>query len=170
MKNFLKIVNKIRDIIEIYVPMAAFLTMFLTFILQIIMRRVFNNPLTWAYEVTVIGFIWTVILGACYAQRYRAHVKFTLIYDMLSKEKAAIVRALGNLIIVVAFILLIVPSYKYVTFMSFQSTSVFKIKLSWIFMPFVYFLISISLYTIEEIVEDYKILRDYRRQLKESKI
>lgn len=170
MKIFLKIVNKIRDIIEIYVPMAAFLTMFLTFILQIIMRRVFKSPLTWAYEVTVIGFIWTVILGACYAQRYRTHVKFTLIYDMLNKEKAAIIRALGNIIIVVAFILLIVPSYKYVTFMNFQSTSVFKIKLSWIFMPFVYFLISISLYTIEEIVEDYKIVRDYRRKLKENKI
>lgn len=159
MKQFMTVLNRIRDIIEIYIPVTAFIIMFITFILQIVMRYIFKYPLTWAYEVTVIGFSWTVILGACYAMRTRSHVKFTLLYDMLSGKKAAILRSLGNLILIIGFILLIVPSYKYVTFMNFQSTSVFKIKLSWIFAPFVYFLISIILYTFEELVEDYKILR-----------
>ncbi len=168
MKRFYRLINIIRDIIEIYVPTVAFLIMFLTFILQIIMRYIFKNPLTWAYEVTVIGFSWTVILGACYAMRTRSHVKFTLIYDMLSGKKAAIIRVLGNLILAVGFIILIVPSYKYVTFMNFQATSVFKIKLSWIFAPFVYFLISIILYTFEEIIEDYRILTGKENLYKEG--
>lgn len=162
MKKFCLFLNKIRDIIEIYIPTIAFIIMFLTFILQIIMRYIFKYPLTWAYEVTVIGFSWTVILGACYAMRTRSHVKFTLIYDMFSGKKAAIIRALGNLILVVGFLLLVVPSYKYVKFMNFQATSVFKIKLSWIFSPFVYFLISIILYTFEELREDFRIITDKR--------
>jgi TRAP-type C4-dicarboxylate transport system permease small subunit len=148
----------LRDVIEIYVPLMAFAVMFLTFILQIVARYVFKYPLTWAYEITVIGFSWSVIFGACYAMRSRSHVKFTLIYDMLSGKKAAVLRLLGNLIILFAFVALFIPSVEYVKFMDFQSTSVFKIKLSWIFSAFIYFIISIVGYTLSEIVTDVRIL------------
>jgi TRAP-type C4-dicarboxylate transport system permease small subunit len=124
--------------------------------------------LTWAYEVTVVGFSWVVLLGACYAMRKRSHVMFTLIYDKLSGKKAAIVRLLGNVIIVASFIMLIVPSFNYVKFMNFQSTSVLHIKLSWVFAPFIYFLISIGLYTIEEIIEDINIIRGISPAVKEK--
>lgn len=169
MSTLLKAFNKLRDIIEIYIPLVAFLLMFVTFIIQIVARYIFNYPFTWAYEVTVIGFSWTVILGACYAMRMRSHVTFTLIYDMLSKEKAAIIRFLGNAIILITFSLLLIPSLNYVKFMNFQATSVFKIKLSWIFSPFVYFLFSTILYTIEEVIEDLKIIiSSYKIKLKNN--
>lgn len=166
MKSALNAFKKIRNFIEVYIPIIAFSVMFLTFILQIIMRYIFKNPLTWAYEVTVIGFAWTVILGACYAMKHRTHVTFTLIYDSLSTKNAAISRALGNIILLVAFVFLIVPSYNYIQFMNFQSTSVFKIKLSWIFMPFVYFLVSIIFYLIEEIIEDFNIIKNDKNETK----
>jgi len=171
MKNLSKFINVLRDIIEIYTPILTFSVMFLIFIVQIISRYAFSYPLTWSYEVTVIGFSWTVILGACYAMRTDNHVKFTLLYDLLSTKKAAVLRLLGNLIIIVAFILLIVPSARYVTFMNFQSTAVLKIKLSWIFAPFVYFLISIIMYTFNEIMEDFKILipSKYESKLKSER-
>lgn len=159
--------KKIRDVFEIYIPCLAFIIMFLTFVAQVISRYVFNNPLTWAFEITVIGFSWIVILGACYAMRKRTHVVFTMIYDMLSVEKAAFTRLLGNIIIFTAFILLVIPSWKYINFMSFQSTSVFKIKLSYVFMPFVYFLFSIIVYTFQDIVEDIKIIRNYTKNKKQ---
>lgn len=169
MKSTLKILSKVRTFIEVYVPITAFIIMFLTFILQIVMRYIFRNPLTWTYEVTVIGFSWTVILGACYAMRHRSHVTFTLIYDSVNERNAAILRLLGNIILASAFILLIGPSYEYVKFMDFQSTSVFKIKLSWIFAPFIYFLISIVLYTFEEIIEDIKIIKNYKKEIMTEK-
>lgn len=158
MKNFAKVFFKVRDFIEVFLPTVSFSVMFLTFILQIVARYIFKYPLTWAYEVTVIGFSWTVIFGACYAMRNRSHVMFTLIYDHLTGKKAAVIRLLGNAIIFTAFLLLIVPSARYIAFMNFQSTAVFHVKLSWIFAPFVYFLVSISLYTLEEIIEDIKII------------
>lgn len=158
----------LRDVFEIYVPLMAFAVMFLTFILQIVARYVFKYPLTWAYEITVIGFSWSVIFGACYAMRSRSHVKFTLIYDMLTGKKAAVLRLLGNLIILVAFVALFIPSIEYVKFMDFQSTSVFKIKLSWIFSAFIYFVISMVGYTLSEIVEDVQILMGKNKRVRES--
>lgn len=158
MNSIKRTFNIARDVFEVYLPIASFIVMFLTFIVQIIARYVFKYPLTWAYEVTVIGFSWTVIFGACYAMRHRTHVKFTLIVDMLSPRKAAFVRTLGNVIIIAAFVALIFPSIDYVKFMDFQSTSVFKFKLSWIFSAFIYFLISTIGYTMSEVVEDINIM------------
>lgn len=168
MNTFKKVLYKVRDVFEIYIPICAFIVMFMTFVVQIISRYVFKFPLTWAYEVTVIGFSWTVILGACYAMRQRNHVKFTLIYDMLSPKMAALTRLAGNVIIFVTFLLLIQPSMEYVSFMGFQSTSVFKIKLSWIFSVFVYFVVSIIGYTLSEIWEDIMILVDRQPAIQES--
>lgn len=164
MKSILNVLNKVRDFIEIYIPVTAFLIMFIVFILQIVMRYIFKNPLAWTYEVTVIGFSWTVILGACYAMKHRNHVAFTLIYDSLSKRNAAILRLIGNIILLVAFILLIVPSYEYVKFMHFKPTSVLKIRLSWVFMPFIYLLFSIIAYTVEEIIEDVNNIKNYKNE------
>lgn len=158
MKALYKVFLMIRDFIEVFLPSLSFTVMFLVFILQIIARYIFKHPITWTYEVTVIGFSWTVILGACYAMRKRAHVMFTLLYDLLNRRSAAVTRVIGNVIIFAAFLLLIVPSAKYISFMNFQSTAALHIKLSWIFAPFIYFLISISLYTLEEIIEDIRII------------
>lgn len=148
----------LRNIIELYIPAIAFLTMFTAFILQVFCRYVLNYPLTWTNDVIVVGFVWTVIFGACYTMRGRKHVKFTMIFDKLGPRMAALARLLGNLIITVTFIALIVPSYKYSLFLNFQKTPVFRLSYTWVFMPFVYFVISIVGYTIPELIEDFRVI------------
>ena len=154
-----KIFYKIRDFIEIYVPCIAFAVMFIVFVAQVISRYVFNFPLTWAFELTVMGFSWTVILGACYAMRKRNHVLFTMIYDAVPPKVGAALCLAGNVLIVVALVILIVPSCNYIQFMNFQRTAVFRIPLSVIFCPFVYFLISVVGYTIADIISEIKTIR-----------
>ena len=82
--TLLKIGQFILDLFEIYIPAVAFSVMFIVFILQIFFRYFLNNPLTWPYEITIFGFIWTAILGACYARRLGIHVVFGIIYDTLN--------------------------------------------------------------------------------------
>ncbi len=156
LKDFLL---KARDVAEIYVPCGAFIVMFVVFVAQVISRYVFNFPLTWAYEVTVWGFSWTVILGACYAMRTRSHVTFTMIYDAVPKKVGTILCLLGNILIAIALAILIIPSCHYIKFMFFQKTSVFRIPLTVIFAPFAYFLCSIIGYTIKDIISEVKILK-----------
>jgi TRAP-type C4-dicarboxylate transport system permease small subunit len=154
-----KILLFLRDIIEIYLPVISFIVMFLTFILQVFSRYVIHHPIVWSMEIIVIGFCWTVVFGACYTMRKRSHVKFTMIYDRLSPRPAAVIRMLGNIIIVVTFLSLVYASYKYSLFIGFQKTAVFRISYTLVFLPFVYFLCSITGYTIMEIIEDIKIIK-----------
>ena len=154
-----KLFHLVRDIFEIYIPAVAFMAMFVSFVLQVFFRYFINMPLTWTQDIIVIGFVWTVLFGACYTMRVGRHVKFTMIYDMLKPKGAAFSRLLGDLIILVAFIVLIVPSWNYSFFLYFQKTPVFRINYTYVFIPFVYLILSVIGYTVKEILEDIRILR-----------
>ncbi len=43
--------------------------------LQVIMRYVFSNPLSWTDEIAVYCMVWSVYLGGALAVRERAHIR-----------------------------------------------------------------------------------------------
>ena len=45
------------------VAVALIATMFISFLLQIVFRYVFNKPLGWTEEVTVLCWLWVVLWG-----------------------------------------------------------------------------------------------------------
>ena len=46
-----KIVGFIRDCVEKYIPLVAFVVLFVIFVFQVFMRYVVKNPQTWTAEV-----------------------------------------------------------------------------------------------------------------------
>lgn len=156
--KILKISTIAREIVEKIVPIIAFAFMFIAFLIAVFFRYVVNHPLTWTQDIIVVSFCWLVVLGASYSMRKRKHVKFTLLYDHCSAKVASILRLIGNLIIVFTFSIIIIPSYKYCEFVSFQKTATLRISYFWVFLPFVYFVISTIFYTFPEIKEDFKVI------------
>lgn len=155
----LKKVGKfIRDCVELYIPIAAFVIMFCVFIIQIAARYLFNNPVQWAYEVTVMGYLWMVVLGACYAYRDRSHVTFTLFYDMLPVKGKAICGFLGNLLMFIAFAVMFKPSCQMISQMKIQETSIFKIGLNIVYCPFIPFMIIMLIYILMDMITELKVI------------
>ena len=146
-----KVFKVIRDLVELYIPIVALLIMFVTFVYQIFSRYVLRAPVTWAYEVTVMCYLWMVVLGACYAYRDRSHVQFTLFYDQFGPKAKAVIAFLGNLLMLIAFIYMFPSSCNMILDqMSKQVTSVFKIGLNIVYLPFIPFMIIIILYIISD--------------------
>lgn len=142
-----KVGKLIRDCVEIYIPIAALLIMFCVFIFQIFSRYILKTPVSWAYEVTVMCYLWMVILGACYAYRDRSHVTFTLFYDMFGPKGKAVIGFLGNLLMLIAFIAMFLPSCSMILDqMSKQVTSVFKIGLNIVYLPYIPFNVIMIIY------------------------
>ncbi len=81
--NWLK---KLDEQIEPYLA-SIFLIIFslLTFV-QVVMRYVLQNPLTWTEELCRFAFIWFVYMSASYAVKYQRHVKFSFFVDLLPKR------------------------------------------------------------------------------------
>ena len=154
-----KVFQVLRDIVELYIPMAALLIMFCAFVFQIFSRYVLNSPVTWAYEVTVMCYLWMVILGACYAYRDRSHVTFTLIYDMFGVKGKAIIGLLGNVLMLIAFVYMFLPSCNLILDqMSKQVTSVFKIGLNIVYFPWIPFNLILIAYFIYDIIIEIRVL------------
>ena len=148
----------LRDIVEIYIPVAALLIMFVTFIFQIFSRYILNNPVPWAYEVTVMCYLWMVIFGACFAYRDRSHVTFTLFYDIFGPKAKAVIAFLGNLLMLIAFIYMIPSTITMITDqMSKQVTSVFKISLTVVYFPFIPFMFIIILYILYDLILEFMV-------------
>lgn len=157
MEGLKKVGKFLQNCVELYIPIAAFLIMFSVFVIQIVARYVFNSPVQWAYEVTVMGYLWMVVLGACYAYRDRSHVTFTLVYDSLPVKGKAVCGFLGNLLMAIAFVAMFIPSCEMIAKMKIQVTSVFKIGLNIVYFPFIPFMIIILLYIIYDMVLEFMV-------------
>jgi TRAP-type C4-dicarboxylate transport system permease small subunit len=86
-------------------------------------------------------FIWTTLFGACYAMRDETHVRFTLIYDNSAPKVKFWMRIIGNLILLISFIIAFIPTYNWVNFMSFKKSNVLKVPMNIVFFPYIIFMI-----------------------------
>jgi len=147
------------DLLEVYIPSVTFAIMFVVFVLQIFFRYFLNRPLTWPYEVTIFAFIWTAILGACYARREGVHVVFGLVYDKMSPKTQLYFRLIANGLVFLAFLIALKPSYSQVMFMAFKKSTVLKIPFHIAYFPYVIFVVLILGHTGYDLVRDLKKFR-----------
>ena len=162
MKTLRKIWTIIEDIVGVYFASAAFVLMFVAFCVQIIFRYILNYQFAWTYECTIIGFMWATAFGACHCSKINDHVSFNLIYVRFGEKGRAVIDILGNLIILAAFLLLILPTVDFVNFMSIKKTPVLKMKFSILYAPFITFLIFSACYVARNIVRAAKVLMHAR--------
>jgi len=147
------------DAVEVYIPFAAFSTLFIVFLLGIFFRY-FLKPLTWTLELSLMCFIWTALLGGLYAKRDNSHVQFTMIYDAVSPLTQIWMRIVGNALLVISFLIGLVPSWKYVLFMGYKKSNVLKVPMDIVFFPFVIFLaFMIGRYSIDLFRDIRKLIR-----------
>jgi len=162
-----KIGRFIRNCVELYIPIVAFVALFLIFCFQVFMRYIANNPQSWTLEVEQMCFLWLVLLGACFAQREKAHVSFTLLYDILGVKGKALTAMLGNLVIAVTFAVAFIPSLRYIwgLMSRAQVTSILKISKTLVFFPYVIFLGFILVYSLLDIYEEIRVLQGDQRYI-----
>ncbi len=80
----------------ILIPMLAFSAILL--FVQVIMRYVFSNSLSWSEELARFLYIWEVWLGIAYCTKMQTHLRITLIFSFTSKKIEQIIRLFINVI------------------------------------------------------------------------
>lgn len=80
----------------------CFLAMVVFTFAQVVMRYVFNSPLTWSDELVSYLFAWASLLGACLVTGERGHMNIPLLGQSLSNEGAK--KVLGIFCEMVAFV------------------------------------------------------------------
>lgn len=139
MDTLKKSVNKIFDIIEVYIPMICFCVFFVFFIVIIAYRYIFYKQIASLTELITILFVWSTVLAAPYATRTGTHVEFSILYDKLTEKRKLVIRLIGEILTIVMFCILFPFAYRSINFFAMQKTPIIKMPYNIVFLPFLVF-------------------------------
>jgi C4-dicarboxylate transporter DctQ subunit len=117
--------------------------MFFAFVVQIVFRYVFNLPIGWTIELTVITWLWLVLWGAAFVVKESEEIRIDLVTSMVGR-RARLVMALAAGVAIVALYAVSLPaSWSYVTFMKVESSAYLKIPMSWLYSIYLLFVVAV---------------------------
>jgi TRAP-type C4-dicarboxylate transport system permease small subunit len=153
---------RLRRVAEL-VAAAIFAVLFLVFVLQVAMRFLFGRPLAWSDELIVILYILIVFWGAATLLDEKDHVMLDLVYAALPPVGQRIFALVGAGLTAGLLLVLLPQAFDYVQFMQRERTAVLDIPFSYVFAPFLLFVVlTLARYAIK-----FARLcgRDWRKQL-----
>jgi TRAP-type C4-dicarboxylate transport system permease small subunit len=116
--------------------------MFCSFIVQVAARYVFNNPVSWADELSVISGIWVILWSTALVTRETDNIRFDMIYGLVSPGMRRVFDAVSSLAIVVIFAVGFPAAWNYVNFMKVESTAALHIRYDLVFSVYILFAVA----------------------------
>lgn len=117
--------------------------MFVAFMIQIVARYVFNFPIGWTIEVTVITWLWLVLWGAAFVAKENEEIRIDLITSMVGQRTRIVLAIIVSIACVVLYAISLPGSYSYVTFMKVEKSAYLRIPMNWLFSIYVVFVVAI---------------------------
>ena len=147
------------DFIEVQMPIAVFVMLFVVFLINVFFRYIIHNPQNWTFEFSVNSFVVVGLLGACTAYRAEDHVVFDLLYTRVNEKSKNIFRMISYILVIIFFSIAIPGSIRYLIKIP-AVTSIMKIPLYIIFSAFPILLISTVCRSVYRLVMDIKAFRN----------
>lgn len=96
-----KVLGWLDENLEKVLCVALMTLMTIIIFIQVIMRYVFQNSLTWSEEFVRYCFIWLVYIGASYGCKRGAHIKIDAALKMYPQKLKKYVVILGDLCVLI---------------------------------------------------------------------
>jgi TRAP-type C4-dicarboxylate transport system permease small subunit len=125
------------------VAAAMLAVMFAAFIIQIAFRYLFNFPVGWTSELSVIAWLWLVLWGAAFVVKESEEIRFDLVYGAVGPRTRRAMGVIAGLAILILYAASLPATIKYVSFMKVEKTSYLKIPFDWLFSIYVFFLVAV---------------------------
>ncbi|HXJ09532.1 MAG TPA: TRAP transporter small permease subunit [Burkholderiales bacterium] len=126
-----------------FVAAAMLAVMFAAFILQIAFRYLFNFPIGWTSELTVVMWLWLVLWGSAFVLKEKEEIRFDLIYSAVGPRLRIAMAIVFSVALLALYGASFKASYAYVSFMKVEKSSYLKIPLNWLYSIYLIFLVAI---------------------------
>jgi TRAP-type C4-dicarboxylate transport system permease small subunit len=117
--------------------------MFAAFIIQIVFRYFFNFPVGWSSELSVITWLYMVLLGSAFWLKDSEEIRFDLVSNSLGPRARRVIGVLVAGATIVLFAMSLPATVKYVAFMKVESSSYLKIRLDILYSVYVVFVVAV---------------------------
>jgi C4-dicarboxylate transporter, DctQ subunit len=118
-------------------------TMFLAFLVQIVFRYVFGWPAGWAFELTILCWLWGVLFGAAFIVDEKDEIRFDVIYGSVRPGARRLMVIVGGLALLLLYGMSLPAVYDYVAFMKVERTAYLRIPLNWAYSVYVIFAVAV---------------------------
>jgi TRAP-type C4-dicarboxylate transport system permease small subunit len=106
-------------------------------------RYVFNYPLGWTEEVSVLCWIWCVLWGSVFVLRERDEVRFDIIYSASSERARCIYTVITGVAAIALFGVALPAVVSYVTFLKVERSAYLGIRLDYLYSIYVIFSVAV---------------------------
>ena len=113
--------------------------MFVAFIIQIVSRYFFNFPIGWSSELSVVAWLYMVLIGSALWLRESEEIRFDLVSGSLGPRGRRVIGIIVAAVGLVLFAMSLPATWKYVTFMKVESSSYLKIRLDLLYSVYLLF-------------------------------
>jgi C4-dicarboxylate transporter DctQ subunit len=127
------------------VAAALLAAIFVAFLLQIVSRYVFNQPISWTLEVCVTAWLWLVFWGSAFSLDERQQVKFDLLYHVVSPRWQRSFAMVTAAALLAGFTAALPATLDYITFYKIKRSVVLGIRLDIVFSIYAVFAVAVIL-------------------------
>lgn len=117
-------------------------TMFVSFLLQITFRYVFDAPLGWTEEVTVLCWVWVVLWGAAFVLKDADEIRFDVVYAAVAPRVKRAFRAAYSVAFAILLAVSLPGAWSYVTFMKREHTAYLRMPFDILYSVYILFVVA----------------------------
>jgi len=115
---------------------ALFAAMFLSLVLQVVLRFVFGKPAAWTEELATIAYVWVIFWGCAFSVPLAAHVAVDFIVPRFSPPVRRALHALGLAALAGLFLWALPGIADYLRFMLRERTPVLDLPFGIVYSVF----------------------------------
>ena len=142
-----RVTNSVEKIVKLSEKIAAILllTMFGSFLLQIIFRYIFGWSVGWTIEYVSIAWLWIILFGYAFVVRDNDVIKLDILYAYLPPKAKRLLDFITNLICGLILLYSLPKSIDYLDFMSMEKTAYLRLNFAVLFSIYIPFAIIVAI-------------------------
>ena len=134
---------------------------FVAFLVQIVMRYLFNWPVGWTTELSLVCWLWLVLWGAAFVLKDDEEIRIDMISSRGSYRTRRVVGGVVAIAIIVLFGMSLPGAWSYVTFMKVEKSSYLGVRMDITYSIYIVFVVAVILRAVRQLVRGpSKVTRD----------
>jgi len=125
---------------------------FIAFMVQIVMRYLFNWPVGWTTELSLAAWLWLVLWGAAFVLKDDEEIRIDLLAERAGQRTRRVLGAIGALSLIVLFGMSLPATWSYVSFMKVEKSSYLGIRMDFMYSIYLVFAVAVIARSVRQLV------------------
>jgi len=134
------------------VAAALLAVIFVSFIVQIVLRYLFNWPVGWTTELSLVAWLWLVLWGAAFVLRDQDEIRIDFVLVHAGPRARRVIGIVAALCVIVLFGMSLPASWAYVSFMKVEKSAYMGIRMDVLYSIYLVFAVAVIARALRQLV------------------